>query len=305
MTPRNVTGTDDGAIQTYYGRPVLKVPVWRWPVPVYFFTGGLAGASASLGLASRLKGDDALARRALDVATVGALISPALLIADLGRPERFLNMLRVAKPTSPMSVGTWVVSAFVPSAVGAAVCERTGRSRRVGRILELVAGALGPVMCTYTAVIVADTAVPAWHEAHRELPFVFAGSAMASAGAAAVALSPVDGAGAARRLLGAGVVVEGVASQAMERLHPDACGPYRGTGRAATLARAARALTVAGTTIALTLGRRRRSAATVGAAMVLAGALFERLCVSEAGVESARDPRATIGPQRRRLAGGP
>jgi len=118
-----------------------------------------------------------------------------------------------------------------------------------------------------------------------------------------VALSPVSGpgAGVARRLLGAGVVVEGVASQAMERLHPEACAPYRGAGRAATLAGRARALTVAGTTVALTLGRRRRPAAVAGAALVLTGALFERLCVSEAGVESAHDPHATVRPQRRRL----
>jgi len=248
------------------------------------------------GLVSEQLGDALLERS-------GRRVAPALLVADLGRPERFVNMLRVAKPTSPMSVGTWVVSAFVPAAAGAAVCERTERLRGVGRVLELVAGVLGPVMCTYTAVILADTAVPSWHEARRELPFVFAGSAMASAGAAAVALSPVNGpgAGAARRLLGAGVVVEGVASQAMERLHPDACAPYRGAGRAATLAGRARALTVAGATIALTLGRRRRPAAIAGAALVLTGALFERLCVSEAGVESARAPQATVGPQRRRL----
>jgi hypothetical protein len=297
------TGTDDGAVRTYYGRPVLKAPVWKWPIPVYFFTGGLAGASASLALAARLNGDEALARRALGVAALAAAASPPLLIADLGRPERFLNMLRVAKPTSPMSVGTWVVSAFVPTAVGAAACERTGRLHRVGRVLGAVAGALGPVMCTYTGVLLADTAVPAWHEAHRELPFVFAGSAMASAGAAAVALSPVDGADVAiaRRLLAAGVVVEGTASQVMERAHPDACAPYRGTGRAAVLARTARALTVTGTAVALTVGRRRRPAAAAGGALVLVGALCDRLCVSAAGVESARDPRATIGPQRRRL----
>jgi len=125
---------------------------------------------------------------------------------------------------------------------------------------------------------------------------------MASAGAAAVALSPIDRAGAARRLLVTGTLMEGAASQIMLRAHADATAPYRGTGRAGTLARTARALTVAGTATTLTLGRRRRTAAVTGAALTLAGSLCERLCVSEAGVESARDPGATIGPQRRRLA---
>ncbi len=299
MTPRNVTGTEG---VSYYGRPVLKAPVWKWPVPVYFFTGGLAGASASLALAARLGGDDVLARRVLGVAAAGALASPPLLIADLGRPARFLNMLRVAKPTSPMSVGTWVVSAFVPAVATAAVCDLTGRFTRMGRAFEVVAGALGGVMCTYTAVLLADTAVPVWHESRRELPFVFAGSAMASAGAAAAALSPVDQAGAARRLLTAGAVVETVAAGIMERAHGDASAPYRGTSRAASLARAATALTVVGTVASLTLGRRRRPAAVAGAALALAGSLCRRLCVSEAGVESARDPGATIGPQRLRLS---
>jgi len=296
--------TDAEEVRTYYDRPVLKAPVWKWPIPTYFFAGGLAGASASLALGARVSGDDALARRALGIAVAGALVSPPLLIADLGRPTRFLNMLRVAKPTSPMSVGTWVVSVFVPAVAGAALCDLTGCFAGVGRVLERVAGALGPVMCTYTAVLLADTAVPAWHEARRELPFVFAGSAMASAGAAVVALSPVAQAGAARRLLIAGVVMEGAASQIMERRHVDACAPYRGAGRASSLARAARVLTVAGTAVTLTLGRRGRSGAAAGAAVVLAGALFERLCVSEAGVESARDPRTTVALQNRRDRSG-
>ncbi len=109
-----------------------------------------------------------------------------LLVSDLGRPERFPSMLRVFKVTSPLSVGSWVLAAMGPAAAGAAVADRLGVFPRLGRAAEAVAGLLGPALATYTGTLVADTAVPVWHEAGRELPFVFAGSAAASAGAAAV-----------------------------------------------------------------------------------------------------------------------
>ena len=96
---------------SYYGRPILKAPVWTWEIPAYFFFGGMAGAAAPFALLSELRGDEALARRAWLVALAGAAASPPLLIADLGRPERFHRMLRVIKPTSPMSLGSWVLGA--------------------------------------------------------------------------------------------------------------------------------------------------------------------------------------------------
>ncbi len=96
---------------SYYGRPILKEPVWTWEIPAYFFFGGMAGAAAPFALLSELRGDEALARRAWLVALAGAAASPPLLIADLGRPERFHRMLRVIKPTSPMSVGSWILGA--------------------------------------------------------------------------------------------------------------------------------------------------------------------------------------------------
>ena len=96
---------------SYYGRPILKEPVWTWEIPAYFFFGGMAGAAAPFALISELRGDEALARRAWLVALAGVAASPPLLIADLGRPERFHHMLRVLKPTSPMSIGSWVLGA--------------------------------------------------------------------------------------------------------------------------------------------------------------------------------------------------
>ncbi|MDQ6750590.1 MAG: polysulfide reductase NrfD, partial [Actinomycetota bacterium] len=176
--------------QSYYGRPVIKEPVWTWEIPCYFFTGGLAGASATLGLAAGAAGNEQLARGAWLAAMAGIAASPPLLISDLGRPERFLHMLRMFKVTSPMSLGTWILSTSGPLTAVATAHAVLGRCARLAPLAKLGAGALGPALCTYTAVLVADTAVPAWHEARHELPFVFAGSAMASAGAAAALLTP-------------------------------------------------------------------------------------------------------------------
>src|ERR671921_860532 len=191
-------------VRSYYGRPVLKEPTWTWEIPWYFFFGGLAGASSVLSLSARVAGNDALARRALLVALGGATVSPVLLIMDLGRPERFYNMLRVVKPTSPMSVGTWVLSLFGPAAGVAATSELFGIFPRLGRACEALSALLGPALATYTAVLVADTSIPVWHEARRELPLLFAASSAASAGAAAAILTPPGEAGPARPPAGGG-----------------------------------------------------------------------------------------------------
>jgi hypothetical protein len=282
--------------RTYYGRPVLKAPVWKWYVPAYFFAGGLAGASATLGLAATLAGNRRLARTALLASAAGIAASGPLLVADLGRPGRFLGMLRVAKPTSPMSVGSWVLAVFGPASALAAASDVTGRLPRLGRTAAGVAGALGPAVSTYTAVLVADTAIPAWHGAYRHLPFLFAGSAIASAGGVAMALTPVDDAAPARRLALAGALAELVAARAMERA---VGGPYAG-GRAGRLARGAEACTAAGALAALAGGRRRAFAVGAGA-LLAAGSLLTRFSVFRAGFESAADPAATIAPQRERV----
>lgn len=285
---------------SYYGRPILKAPVWKAYIPLYFFTGGLAGASSALALAARLTGNRRLARSALVAAAAGVGVSGPLLVLDLGRPARFLNMLRVAKPTSPMSMGTWILVAFSPGALGAAASDLTGRLPRLGAVATAAAGVLGPALATYTAVLVADTAVPAWHDAHRELPFLFAASAAASAAGVALASTPVADAGPARRLgvLGAGAEV--AAFRAMQRRLGPAAGPYR-DGRAGRLARAAETCTVGGAVLAAAAGRRRPAAAAAGT-LLCAGSLLMRFAVVRAGVESASDPAATVGPQRERSA---
>src|SRR3984893_85355 len=107
----------------YYGIPLLKEPVWTWQVPLYFFVGGAAGACAGVGFFAHVfESDPALARAALCIALGGGLLCPLLLVADLGRPSRFLYMLRVFKLRSPMSVGTWTLVLF-SSAITLAVAS--------------------------------------------------------------------------------------------------------------------------------------------------------------------------------------
>ena len=281
---------------SYYGRPILKAPVWKAYIPVYFFAGGLAGASSTLAVAARLAGNQRLARSALVASAAAMAVSGPLLVLDLGRPGRFLNMLRVLKPTSPMSVGTWVLAAFAPASFAAAASDLTGGLPRLGRAAAAGAGVLGPVVATYTAVLVADTAIPAWHGAYRELPFLFAGSSMASAGGMAMAFTPVAEAGAARRLAAAGAALEVGAFRAMERRLGEVAGPYR-DGRAGRLSKAAEACTGTGAVLALAGGRRRPTAIAAGV-LLCAGSILTRFSVVRAGFESAADPAATVGPQR-------
>ena len=297
MRPAPVTGDD--TTPGYYGSPVLKAPVWKPVIAVYFFTGGVAGASSTLGFAALLTGNRRLARAALVASVAGIAVSGPLLVVELGRPSRFLNMLRVAKPTSPMSVGSWILTAFAPASMLAAVSAITGRLPRAGQVAAATAAALGPAVATYTAVLVADTAIPAWHDAHRELPYLFAGSAAASAAGTALAFTPVADAGPARRLAVTGAALELAAFRAMESRLGEVAGPYK-EGRAGRLARMAEACTAAGGVLVLGAGRSRSTAAGAGA-LLCAGSLLTRFSVFRAGFESAADPVATIGRQRRRL----
>ncbi|HET7478399.1 MAG TPA: NrfD/PsrC family molybdoenzyme membrane anchor subunit [Rubrobacteraceae bacterium] len=286
--------------RSYYGRPVLKEPVWSREIPWYFFSGGLAGASASLAAAARLAGNVELARRARLVVLAGAAVSPVLLISDLGKPERFYNMLRVIKPTSPMSVGTWILSAFGTSVGIAAASKVLGVFPRLGRLSGTAAALLGPALSTYTAVLIADTSIPVWHEARREMPFIFAASSAASAGAAAAILTPVEAARPARRLAVGGALAEIAGVEVMKRrLGKLLAEPYE-KGEAGRYDRLATAATGLGAAVMGMFGRRHRSAVVAGGALVLAGAALERWSIFKAGFQSARDPRYTVIPQRER-----
>jgi hypothetical protein len=290
----------EAEFRSYYGRPILKEPAWTLEVPWYFFTGGMAGASAPLAVAARMTGNQRLASSALTVAGAGIAASVPLLVSDLGRPERFHHMLRVFKPTSPMSMGSWALAAMGPAAVGAAVSDRLGILPGLGRAAEVISGVIGPSLCTYTGALVANTAVPVWHEARRELPLVFAGSALASAGAASTLLTSAADAGPARRLAVTGAMVELAAGQVMERRLGELGEPYH-QGVAGRYARLAKGCTAAGAAAIGLAGRRRRPLAMAGAGLLLAGSALERLAVYKAGFQSARDPKYVVKPQRARL----
>jgi len=286
-------------VSSYYGRPVLKEPVWQPEIPAYFFTGGLAGASSVLSLAARIGGNETLARRSLYLGALADLVSPALLISDLGRPERFLNMLRVFKVTSPMSVGSWILFVSGSATSTAALLEWAGRLKPVKYAAELVSSAVGAPLSVYTGTLVADTAIPVWHEARHELPFLFGASAAASAGAAAAIAVPVAEAAPARRLALGGALVENVIMLAMEKRLGFVGEPYR-EGEAGKYAKAAKACTLGGAALLATLGRKSRFAAAAGGGLVLAGEAALRWSVFKAGFQSARDPKYTVKPQRDR-----
>jgi polysulfide reductase-like protein len=287
-------------IRSYYDRPILKSPPWRWMIPAYLFTGGVAGASSILALGGRVTGNRRLARqsRLAALAAVGA--STALLVADLGRPKRFVNMLRVFKPTSPMNVGSWLLSGFGGAAGIAAASDVADVLPWVGAAADAAAAALGSGLATYTAVLLSDTAVPAWHEARHELPFVFAGGAAAGAGGLAVVLAPPAGARAARRALVGGTALELAGFALLRRRLGSPLADAYETGRAGALERTSRLLAVAGAGAVAVAGR-RRAGSIAGGLMAMAASVLTRFAVFEAGKASAADPRYVSGPQRERL----
>ena len=288
-----------GDMRSYYGRPVIKEPVWQPEIPWYFFTGGVAGASSVLSLLARLWGNETLARRSLYVGAAADVVSPPLLISDLGRPERFLNMFRVFKATSPMSVGSWILLVSAGAGSTAALLEATGRVRPVRLAAEAVSAVAGAPLSVYTATLVSNTAVPVWHEARHELPFLFGSSAAACAGAAAAIAVPPTEAGPARRLAVGGVLVENAVFQLMEKRLAMLGEPYS-RGAAGRYRRIALGCTLAGAALLAGPGRRSRLTAAAGGALVLAGEVAVRWSVFRAGFQSARDPKYTVLPQRER-----
>ena len=298
--------------RSYYGRAVLKTPVWEWRIAAYLFTGGLSAGSAMLGAGADLTGRPSLRRVSRLSALANILVSMYFLIADLGRPERFHHMLRVVKPTSPMSIGTWILTGYGPGAGLSGVAElmpkglrRTWPGKLLGwlaRPAGLWAAAFAPGVASYTAVLLSHTSVPAWREAHPYLPFVFTGSAAASGGGLGMLLAPVDEAGPARRLALAGAGLEVAASRLLEQRLGLEAEAYT-TGKAHRLRKWSEYLTVGGALGTAVAGRSRTAAALSGAAL-LTGSALQRFGVFEAGIESTRDPRYVVVPQRERLEAG-
>ena len=293
---------------TYYGLPVVKAPPWKPFVPAYFYVGGTAGASLVVAAAASLGDPDLrpLVVRGRAVGVAGIALGSLLLVADLGQSSRFLNMLRVFRPTSPLNVGTWLLSSAGTTA-GLALLSCFGgiRAQRIGNAVGILAGLLGAGVSTYTAVVVANTAIPVWAKGARALPILFAGSALS--GATAVLSLTVDGPPrrAIDRLSVLGEATELAGMIAYEReLGPGRVSRPLRAGRSGLLWQAAKLLGAAGLVAALVPGRSRAKTVAM-AALTTASSIAVRFAVMEAGKESARDPRATFEPQRASMPQAP
>ena len=298
---------------SYYGKPVVKPPPWEEEIAAYLFLGGVAGGSGLLAFGAQLTGLTLLRRNARLGALGAVSLGAVALVKDLGRPERFLNMLRTIKLTSPMSLGSWILSGFSGAMGVAAVADidritgerlPLGPLRKVLYAVEAPAGAGAAVFATplaaYTAVLLSDTAIPTWNDAHRDLPFVFVSSASLAASGLAMVTTPVEEAGPARRLAVLGVIGDVAATRYMEsRMDPVTVEPLHEGSSGAKMKWAER-LAVLGGLGTLVGGRNRFVAALSGVSLMAASALT-RFGVFEAGIHSAKDPKYTIEPQRRRL----
>jgi hypothetical protein len=279
-------------MSSYYNLPLLKPPVWTWEVPAYFFVGGAAGAAAALGTIAQVTGaDDALVRDARWIAAAGAALSAPLLIADLGRPERFLNMLRVFKLQSPMSVGAWTLTAFGSASSAAAFAQLVRRRtnlpvRVLGDASGAVAAATGLVMATYTGVLLGVTSIPVWNDNVRLLPVHFGASALGSA----VSLLELRGhRDRSLNALGLGAALfETLVAASLESRDDRVSAPLN-HGRSGNLVRLAGALS-GPVPLALRIFGARKAAAIA----TLAGSLATRFAWVEAGKASAGDPQTAL-----------
>lgn len=311
---REAPAVPDAEFSSYYGQAIVKPVPWDHKISAYLFVGGIAGVSGIVQAGAAATGNSVLQRNSRLTAMASVGLSGVALVADLGRPERFLNMMRTVKLTSPMSVGTWILSAYAGFAgvtTGAEVLRllpARGPVTALIRVTDALAtpstigqAAFGAPLASYTAVLLADTAHPVWHESRRELPFVFVGSAALAAGGVQMVLTPTALAGPVRRLALLGVGTELLAMHRLEE-HLTDLGidePVR-TGSAGGRLRLARALAIGGGLGTLLAGRSRIVAVASGAALAAASALT-RMGIVEAGIESAKDPRYTVRVQRDRL----
>lgn len=311
---REMALVDDVQFDSYYGRQVVKAPPWRGPIAVYLFLGGLAGGSSLLSYGAQLTDRPALRRngRLLALGAVG--VGTLALIEDLGRPERFLNMMRTVKISSPMSLGTWILASFgtISGVLGAVEVDRMlGEKVPLGALRPLLKAAegpaalgqaaLGPGLASYTGALLGDTAVPTWSAGRNHMSYLFTSSASLASGGAAMMTTPVEQARPARVLAAAGVVGDVLASRAMkESMHPLEAEPLE-TGRPGQMLEWAERLAIGGGVLAV-LGGRSRALSMAGGAALVAASVLTRFGVLEAGLESTKDPRRVIEPQKARLA---
>lgn len=292
-----------GATTTYYDRPVIKEPVWIWSVPAYFFVGGAAGGAAVVAAAATLGGRelDDLARRASWLSVAGATLGTGFLILDLGRPARFLNMLRVFRPSSPMSVGSWVLALAAPCfGAGALLSRRGGPLGRLGLVATCAGGILGLPLSGYTAVLVSTSAVPVWQATSRSLPYLFVASAASSA-AGLLGMADLE-AREEKVVTRFGFVAQVAEMAAAKRVERDAgrverVGRPFHTGVSGSLWKASTVLSACSLAVTALPGSSRARRIVAGL-LGSASGLCLRFSVFQAGKTSARDPLATFEQQR-------
>jgi formate-dependent nitrite reductase membrane component NrfD len=279
--------------------PVIHPPVWTWEVPVYFWLGGVASGAAFSALAADLAGDEWTAAIARKVALGAVLPAPALLIADLGRPGRFLNMLRIFKPRSPMNLGAWCLAAFSAAGAAAVGADLVGW-RRTAKGLGGAQAVLGSYLGSYTGVLLATTAVPLWARSRIFLGPIFVATATATGAAAtrltlAAAGQPEDDPShLALSHLEAGAILAELTLSAINERRLGRAGEVLSRGVPGALFRAAEALVIAGLVLPR-IARRRgggRTAQNVASVLYMTGGLAFRLAWVEAGKASARDDEA-------------
>lgn len=287
----------------YYGIPLLKRPAWTWEIPLYFFAGGAAGAAAVVGSVASFTGADRkIVRDARWIAAAGSVISPALLISDLGKPARFLNMLRVFKPQSAMSVGVWTLVGFSAGASAAAfaqvLSDRYGPSFPV-RVLDRAGDAasllFGLPFSNYTGVLIGATAIPVWNESVADLPIHFGMSGLS----AAVGLLELMGNDKSRALQALGIgaaLFECWEGLRIETRPNEILNPLR-QGGSGLVTRAGGLLSgpvpAALRLISLFSGSRKLRRAA--AASAITGSLLTRVAWVYAGHESAKDWKIPLG----------
>jgi hypothetical protein len=283
-------------LTTYYDRPVIKPPVWKWYIPAYFVSGGAAGAAATLGAVAQLFGGEALrplVRHCRLLALAGTTIGTGFLVADLGVKSKFLNMLRMFRPTSPMSVGSWILAPSTGAAAASVVLPGP-----LGDLAGLGAGALGPGLAGYTAILTSNTSVPIWAASRKALPAMYVSSA-ASTAASLLALTSLDGASERTvHLLDVAASIGELASGAWLDKEADAVhevGKPLHEGTSGDLWKVSKILTAIGLVLSLLRGRRTRQA---GAFLGLLGSVAAKFAIFRAGIASSHDPRATFAQQR-------
>jgi hypothetical protein len=281
----------------------MKPPVWTWEVPLYFWFGGIAAGSSFVALACDLAGDHRSAVTARRVALAAVVPSPPLLIADLGRPARFLNMMRVFKPRSPMNLGAWALATFSTLGAGAVAADLAGRpraARALGGANAIVGGYLG----SYTGVLLASTAVPLWARSRLFLGPIFIATATAT-GAAATRFALVAGGvptgHPTRTALGTVETAAMVAELSLSTVNERRLGPIGDAleqGRAGRLFRAAKACVRAGLALRLARGALGPRSHHAASALYLAAGLAFRYAWVEAGRTSATDHELTARAAR-------